>query len=43
MGNSISNQRELWIGRSGVESGVFVELNIQKINGETSLKSYNLF
>ncbi len=43
MGNSISNQRIKWIGRRGVESGVFVELNLEKTGDKTKLKSYNLF
>ncbi|WP_138159645.1 CapA family protein [Peptoniphilus catoniae] len=43
MGNSISNQRELWLHRKGVESGVFVELNLEKTGDKTVLKSYNLF
>ncbi|MDO5040864.1 MAG: CapA family protein [Peptoniphilus sp.] len=43
MGNSISNQRIKWIGRRGVESGVFVELNLEKTGDKTVLKSYKLF
>ncbi len=43
MGNSISNQRIKWIGRKGVESGVFVELNIEKTGDKTILKNYKLF
>lgn len=43
MGNSISNQKKRWIGRDGVESGVFVELNLVKEDGKTKLENYNLF
>ncbi|MGO1580761.1 MAG: CapA family protein [Peptoniphilaceae bacterium] len=42
MGNSISNQRRPWINKDGVESGVFVELNLEKNGDKTILKSYNL-
>ncbi|EGY80745.1 CapA family protein [Peptoniphilus indolicus] len=42
MGNSISNQRQQWIGHAGVESGVFVELNLIKQNGNTKLENFIL-
>lgn len=42
MGNSISNQRQQWIGHTGVESGVFVELNLIKQNGNTKLENFIL-
>ncbi|MBL7574274.1 poly-gamma-glutamate synthesis protein (capsule biosynthesis protein) [Peptoniphilus asaccharolyticus DSM 20463] len=42
MGNSISNQRQQWIGHQGVESGVFVELNLVKQNNVTKLESFVL-
>lgn len=42
MGNAISNQRHQWLNEKGVESGVFIELNLIKKGDKTTLESFVL-
>ncbi len=42
MGNSIANQRKEWMGNHNSEMGVFVELSIEKENGEVKLTGSNI-
>lgn len=42
MGNSISNQRQQWLKHQGVESSVFVELNLTKKDNVTVLENFIL-
>lgn len=42
MGNSLSNQREVWMNEEGVESGVVVELDIIKDENGTRLQDTKL-
>lgn len=45
MGNALSNQREEYLKKSGVDTGALIKLIIEKDNrsGETKLKSYGVY